>query len=82
MKKWIIIVVIVLILGIIGWMAADFLRSDKISKLPSEPEEKLEGSSDQYLLAVSNGETYPDELLFNVLDYVDNRYDCSSYNFV
>jgi len=82
MKKWIIIVVIVLILGIIGWMAADFLRSDKISKLPSEPEEKLEGSSDQYLLAVSNGETYPDELLFNVLDYVDNRYDCSDFRLV
>ena len=82
MKKIIIIIIIVAVLAIIGWMAADFLKSDKIEKLPSRPEESLEGSADQYLLAVANGETYPDELLFNVLEYVDSRYDCSDFRLV
>ena len=81
MKK-VILIVITILVGIIAWAAIDFVKSDKIKKLPSRPEESLEGSPNDFLMALENGESYPDELLFNVLDYVDNRYDCADFRLV
>ena len=81
MKK-VILIIILLLAAIIAWIAIDFIKSDKIQKLPSRPKESLEGSADDYLMALENGETYPDELLYNVLAYVDGRYDCSDFRLV
>lgn len=82
MKKIIIIIVVVVILANIGWIAIDFFVSDAIKKLPSRPEEPMTGSPDEYLLALERGETYPDEKLQSILDYVNNRYDCADFRLV
>ena len=81
MKK-VLLSILIVIVALVAWIAVDFLKSDKIQKLPSRPEESLAGSSDEFLLAVANGEAYSDEDLAGILEYVDNRYDCSDFRLV
>lgn len=82
MKKKVIIAVCIILVALIAWMAVDFVRSDKIEKLPSRPEQPKIGNENAYLLALENGEQYDDELVLDICRYVDGRYDCADFRLV
>ena len=82
MKKKVIITICIILVAIIAWIAIDFVRSDKIQKIPSRPEQPKIGNENAYLLALEQGEEYEDELVLDICRYVDGRYDCSDFRLV
>ena len=70
----------ILVIGALGgWMAADFLKNDKIGKEPSRPEESINVSIDQVLYDLEEGNTPDFEVISSTMTYVDGRYDVSDF---
>ncbi len=88
MVKKILLGLLALILVIGTWITVDFLKNDKIEKIPAKPSEAnglkplLPTSSNQFLLALENEEDFPEENLESILYKIDSRYDCADFEFV
>ncbi len=79
-KILVVIISIVLVLIALGsWMAYDFFKNDKVDKIPSRPSERLEGSINHVLYDLENDIEPNFDVITNVMDYVEGRYDVSDF---
>ena len=50
-----VLIFVLIIVGLGGWMAADFMRNDKIDHLPARPSEDINKNIDQVLYDLEEG---------------------------